>query len=30
MDSDTDLHSTIANFSAIATFITKHATQSEL
>jgi hypothetical protein len=30
MDSDTDLHSTITNFSAIATFITKHATQSEL
>jgi hypothetical protein len=30
MNSDTDLHSTIANFSAIATFITKHATQSEL
>jgi hypothetical protein len=26
MDSDTDLHSTIANFSAIATFIRKHAT----
>jgi hypothetical protein len=28
MDSNTDLHSTIANFSAIATFITKHAIKS--
>ncbi len=30
MESDTDLHSTIANFAAIATFITTHASKSEL
>jgi hypothetical protein len=30
LDSETDLHSTIANFSAIATFITKRAIESHL